>query len=344
MRASLSLALAFIAGCSVPDFFLVDAGGGGDDGGGDDGGVDAKPDAALDAPPGAATVTGVSSTATNGFHKAAATIPIQVTFSAAVTVTGTPTLALNTGVTVNYTSGSGTTALTFTYTVATGNASADLDYTTTSALAVNGGTIKNGTNDAFLTLPAPGAAGSLGANKALVIDAVTPTISTVSGPNAYVATSSATLSYTVTDVNLGTTTCTQTVGTGVMSSCTATGAMFDSLADGPHTVSITHLDAAGNISSAQTYSWTVDTVAPVLSRGLRSTCSRHRHHCPTPWPRPIRGPPPARKRSARARWEPAAWAACRSPTSARARTPSPSFIGISPTLHRQRGRTRGRSI
>jgi hypothetical protein len=265
MRAPLCLALAFFTACSVPDFFLVDAGGGGDDGGGDDGGVDAKPDAVIDAPPGAATVTGVSSTATDGYYKAAATISIQVTFSAAVTVTGTPTLALNTGVTVNYASGSGTTTLTFTYTVATGNASADLDYTTTSALSVNGGTIKNGTNDAFLTLPAPGATGSLGANKALVIDAVTPTVSTIAGPSGYANSSSASLGYTVTETNLGTTSCTQTVGTGVMATCTPTGATFSSLTDGNHTIVITHTDAAGNVSAPQTISWTVDTVAPMLS-------------------------------------------------------------------------------
>src|SRR5262249_3869759 len=47
-----------------------------------------------------------------------------------------------------------------------------LDYLSTSALTLNGGTIRDNANglDADLTLPAPGAAGSLGANKNLVID------------------------------------------------------------------------------------------------------------------------------------------------------------------------------
>src|SRR5262249_5622420 len=65
--------------------------------------------------------------------------------------------------------------LTFTYTVAAGQNSADLDYTSTSALSLNGGTIKDaGNNNAVLTLPAPGAAGSLGFNKNIVIDTTTP--------------------------------------------------------------------------------------------------------------------------------------------------------------------------
>jgi hypothetical protein len=67
--------------------------------------------------------------------------------------------------------------LTFTYTVAAGENSAQLDYTSTSALTLNGGTIKDGaSNSANLTLPAPGAAGSLGANKTIVIDTASPTV------------------------------------------------------------------------------------------------------------------------------------------------------------------------
>ena len=63
---------------------------------------------------------------------------------------------------VNYSSGSGTSTLTFTYTVAAGQSSADLDYVSTTALALNGGAIRDvATNVAVLTLPTPGAAGSL---------------------------------------------------------------------------------------------------------------------------------------------------------------------------------------
>ncbi|KOF02518.1 hypothetical protein OB69_12165, partial [Roseivirga seohaensis subsp. aquiponti] len=132
----------------------------------------------------APTVTSVSSSKTNGTYSAGEVILVTVTFSEAVTVTGTPQITLETGTTdrtVNYSSGSGTNTLTFNYTVQSGDVSADLDYVATNSLALNGGTIKDGAgNNATLTLATPGAANSLGANKALVIDAVAPTVTSVS--------------------------------------------------------------------------------------------------------------------------------------------------------------------
>src|SRR5439155_581634 len=117
-----------------------------------------------------------------------AVIPVTVTFSQAVFVTGTPQSTLETGTTdavVNYTSGSGTITLTFNYTVAAGHTSADLDYIATTALALNGGTIKDSAgNNAVLTLAAPGAAGSLGGNKNIVIDTTAPTVAGVSSTAA----------------------------------------------------------------------------------------------------------------------------------------------------------------
>src|SRR5207244_10035395 len=109
-------------------------------------------------------------------------------FSESVTVTGTPQLTLETGATdeaVDYASGSGTSTLTFTYTVAAGDTSADLDYHDTAALALNGGTIKDAAlNTATLTLAAPGAANSLGANKNLVVDTTAPTVTGVTSSTA----------------------------------------------------------------------------------------------------------------------------------------------------------------
>ena len=132
------------------------------------------------------TFDNVTSGKSNGSYGAGEVIPIQITFEQAVTVTGTPQLTLETGATdhvVNYTSGSGTHTLTFAYTVQTGDESLDLDYISTTALALNGGSIKEATgNDAVLTLPAPGTIGSLGANKALVVDAAAPII-TLTGAN-----------------------------------------------------------------------------------------------------------------------------------------------------------------
>ena len=105
------------------------------------------------------SITNVTSSTANGTYGVGAAISIQATFSGTVTVTGTPQLALNSGGTANYTSGSGTSTLTFIYTVGAGETSAHLDYTSTGALSLNGGTIKDtALTDAFLTLPAPGAA------------------------------------------------------------------------------------------------------------------------------------------------------------------------------------------
>ena len=133
----------------------------------------------------APTVSSVTSSTADGSYKAAATVSIQVNFSEAVTVTGTPQLALNSGATVNYASGSGTSALTFTYTVAGGENSADLDYNATTSLTLNAGTIRDtATNNATLTLAAPGAAGSLGNAKNIVIDTTAPTVSSVASSTA----------------------------------------------------------------------------------------------------------------------------------------------------------------
>ena len=132
----------------------------------------------------APTVTGITSTAVDGTYLLGAVIPVKVQFSEGVNVTGTPTLQVNAGsvasprlVTLTYASGSGSSDLTFTYTVGTGDNTAALDIASTTALALAGGTIKDGAaNNAVLTLPAPGAAGSLAANRTLRIDAVAPNV------------------------------------------------------------------------------------------------------------------------------------------------------------------------
>jgi len=128
-------------------------------------------------------VSSVSSTTANSSYKAGSTVDVTVNFSSAVDVSttgGTPSILLETGTTdhsATYVSGSGTTALHFQYTVQAGDTSADLDFHDTGALVLNGGTIKahsDGTTDATLTLASPGAANSLGANKAIVIDTTAP--------------------------------------------------------------------------------------------------------------------------------------------------------------------------
>jgi uncharacterized delta-60 repeat protein len=130
------------------------------------------------------TITGVTSSTADVAKCIGSSISVQVTFSEAMTVTGTPQLTLETGSTdrvIDYTSGSGSDTLTFNYTVQSADVSADLDYASTNALALNNGTINATTSGtpANLTLPVPGTTGSLGANKALVIEGERPTASIV---------------------------------------------------------------------------------------------------------------------------------------------------------------------
>ena len=133
---------------------------------------------------------GVSSTTSDGTYGTGVHIPITVTFSSPVTVTGIPQLALNAGggAVAIYSSGTGSSVLTFDYLVGAGQAVGDLDYISTTALTLPGGaTIKDSSNatiNAILTLPAPGTAGSLGANKQIVIDTTNPFVSNVTSPVA----------------------------------------------------------------------------------------------------------------------------------------------------------------
>jgi C1A family cysteine protease len=137
------------------------------------------------------TVTGVTSTAADGAYKAGAVISITVTFDEQVVVDttgGAPTVTLETGTvdaTATYSSGSGAATLVFLYTVQAGDNSADLDYVSTTALVLNGATIRDAAeNDATLALAGPGAAGSLGNTKNLVIDTTAPAVTQVTSTAA----------------------------------------------------------------------------------------------------------------------------------------------------------------
>ncbi len=126
-----------------------------------------------------AIATSVSSITPNGSYTLGAVISITVTFSQAVVVTGIPRLGLETGEIdrfATYTSGSGTNTLTFAYSVQAGDITADLDNISTTALILNGGSIRDAafSNNASLVLPTPGGPGSLAANKNLLVDAQAP--------------------------------------------------------------------------------------------------------------------------------------------------------------------------
>ncbi|WP_449228167.1 DUF4347 domain-containing protein [Azospirillum argentinense] len=235
----------------------------------------------------APTVTGVTATTADGAYKAGDTITIQVTFSQAVTVTGTPTLTLETGATdraASYSGGSGTATLTFTYTVQDGDTSADLDAVSAAALALNGGGILDAAgNAAVLTLPAPGASGSLGANKAIVIDTTAPTVGTPaltaatdSGASASDGiTNAADPAFSVTVAEAGLTlellrgddvvvTVTSTAGTNTL---THSGAA----AGGGLSYRVRATDAAGNRTTSGAVTVTIDRSAPTITAPAAQT-------------------------------------------------------------------------
>ncbi|VTU18209.1 BNR/Asp-box repeat [Variovorax sp. SRS16] len=127
------------------------------------------------------SITNVGASTADGAYGSGQTITITVDFSNAVTVDttgGTPTLALDGGGSATYIGGSGTGTLSFSYVVGAGQNSADLDYSGTSALALNGATIVDAGGAhvaASVALATPGTAGSLGANKDIVVDTAAPT-------------------------------------------------------------------------------------------------------------------------------------------------------------------------
>ncbi len=232
-----------------------------------------------------ADVTSVSATTPDGAYNAGDAIAITVTFDEIVNVTGIPQLAIETGTAdaiATYSNGSGTNMLTFLYTVGADETSVDLDYLSTTALSLNGGSIRNASNiDANLSLPAPGVANSLGANKNLVIDTTAPAIpaiasfATDSGVVGDTITNDATLSFS------GTAEGDSTVTLTLDSTATATVVADQSgnwtyppavLSDGTHTFSAIATDAAGNSSAASpVLSLTIDTTAPTAPINLDLT-------------------------------------------------------------------------
>jgi hypothetical protein len=211
------------------------------------------------------TVTNVSSSTADNAYSVGASIQITVDFSAAVTVTGTPQLALETGATdrlASYASGSGSSTLVFNYVVQAGDDSPDLDATGTDALGLNGGTIEDGAaNDASLLLPVPGTPGSLGANKAIVIDTEAPETAVESGPANPTSNVDATLTFSATDNH--------TASDALSFECRLDGAAFAGcvspqsyvgLGEGSHTFEVRAADAILNVDpSPATHVWVIDT-------------------------------------------------------------------------------------
>ena len=239
------------------------------------------------------TITSINSSTTNGTYKAGDVISIQVNFSESVAVTGTPRLTLETGSTdraVNYASGTGSNQLTFTYTVQAGDTSADLDYLSTSALDLNGGTIKDATgNNATLTLPAPAATNSLGANKAIAIDGTAPT-QTISSIDISADTGSSASDFTTSTASQ-TITATLSAGLGagetlwgsvnggstytdISASVSGTSVSWASTTlVGSSSIKFQVRDVAGNAGTTATQAYILDTTAPTLTLAASAATS-----------------------------------------------------------------------
>jgi hypothetical protein len=228
-------------------------------------------------------VTSVSSSTANGTYKAGDAVSVTVTFNTAVDVTGSPRITLETGVTdavVNYTSGTGTTTLTFNYTVAGGHTSSDLDYASTTALALNGGTIiKNGASDAaILTLPTVGGASSIAGQKAIVIDTTAPTLTlTATNPATTGSTRMPNVIGTVNDAGATMTlysdsACTSAISSGASQvTLQGTGIPITTnlTADATSIIYSRAADAAGNLTACNaagtTISYTHDGTSPTIT-------------------------------------------------------------------------------
>jgi predicted outer membrane repeat protein len=195
----------------------------------------------------APAVTNVSSTTADGAYGAGSVIAVTVTFNEAVIVSGTPQLTLETGTIdriVDYVSGSGTDTLVFDYTVQAGDTSSDLDYVSSGALALNGGTLRDaGANDAVLTLPAPGATGSLADNKNIEIETVAPDTTIDSAPDDPSFSTDATFTFSSPDVDVVGFLC--RLDGGAWSACTSPKD-YTGLGAGSHTFEVRAVDAASN--------------------------------------------------------------------------------------------------
>ncbi|WP_427773128.1 Ig-like domain-containing protein [Comamonas thiooxydans] len=232
-----------------------------------------------------ASVTSVSASTFNGSYGPGSTITVTVDFSRAVdvdTISGVPTLILSSGGTATYSGGSGTSTLTFTYTVGAGQNSADLDYASINALALNGAVITDAVDgrNASLALAAPGSAGSLGANKNIVIDTVAPTTTAASVAFSADTGSSSTdlITNTTAQTISGTLTANLASGESVQvsldngftwaSASASPGSPNWSLAgqtlNASDTLKVRVVDAAGNVGTAASFSYVLDTSVPTV--------------------------------------------------------------------------------
>ena len=156
---------------------------------------------------------------------------------------------------------------TFQYTVQAGDTSNDLDYVATNSLTAGTSIKDSATNDANLTLVAPGAVGSIANGKAIVIDATTPTVTAVTsteGDGTYPV-------GTVIDITVGFTKNVTVVGTPTITLETGTTDRVVDYASGSGTSTLTFqytVQAGDNILFLDTGLRRYDSILFVISPPL----------------------------------------------------------------------------
>ena len=186
------------------------------------------------------------------------------------------------------------TSVTFTFTTDSGGVECKLDSaaygacdTSTSRESYSGLTEGSHT---FTVRATDGAGNSATDSYTWIVDHTAPTVSITGGkPAANTNVKDATLTFSVSD---GTTLC--SVDGGAFGSCTtSTTQTYTNMADGTHSLAVQSTDQAGNVGM-DSYSWTVDTIAPVVT----ITSGKPAAIAPTPPVRPSPSPPTAASSSA----------------------------------------------
>ncbi|MEH6565831.1 MAG: Ig-like domain-containing protein [Halopseudomonas sp.] len=227
-------------------------------------------------------IISTGSSSLDGTYKVGDTLTLTVTFDQAVIVDtggGNPELLLETGSTdraATYVSGSGSSTLTFNYTVQAGDLTADLNYQSSSALSLNGATIRSAaSDDAVLTLPATGSADSIASQHALAIDGVRPTASVLVADTALAAGETSTVTITFSEAVVGVDLADFAVENGTLSNLatndnvtyTATLTPNTDTQDTSNLITLDnsgYLDTAGNTGAAPVSSnnFAIDTLRP----------------------------------------------------------------------------------
>ncbi|MBI9062580.1 MAG: choice-of-anchor D domain-containing protein [Marinilabiliaceae bacterium] len=213
-------------------------------------------------------ITNVSAVTADGLYGIGKTIRLKVDFNEQVKLTEVipAQISLNAGATAKaqYAEGDKHSTIYFDYTVGEGESTTDLDYLNTDAFDVKGGILHSiwyFDAKGILTLPAPGADGSLSANSNIQIDGIAPSGYTVAfDQNEATIENAKAISFTITNEEANAT-CNwgisglgadKITGSGDLKTLGAqiTGIDVSAFDDGELTLSITLTDKAGNQGSA----------------------------------------------------------------------------------------------